>query len=351
MKKTLLAALVVAFVAAGCAEPDPSATDDTTTSTTTLAAEATTTQAPTTDDATETSTPQTTAETTTTEAMESAGADVVDAQAFISSLESAAQPQSARIQGAITMAGIDLPDGTTGDAEILFASAWDEQTGNGAFSMDMSSMMALAEDPGLAGSGFSPEDLAMMEMRQVGDTAYLRFGLFNLLLGAQTPWVSMPADEGVDFSQDLQTVPSDPGAVLETYDGADVSIELVGTETVNGVEADHYRLDFDLSSLAADLTADELAELEASGIFADGVMPVDVWVSTDGYLVRMTMTLDGTGIEAPPGEGFSAMTIAWDVLDIGESITIEVPPTSEVTAIEDLEGLFDLDSFDFGFGV
>ena len=157
----------------------------------------------------------------------------------------------------------------------------------------------------------------------------------------------MPAEEGGDFSQDFETVPSDPAEILKAYEDANVTIENLGTEQVNGVASTHYRLAYDVAALAEELSPEERAELEEAGIFADGVVPIDVWISTDGYLVRMVMEIDGSTVDPPEGEGFESMAIRYDVFDINQPVAIDPPPADQVTPIEDLNGGF---GFDFDFG-
>jgi hypothetical protein len=74
------------------------------------------------------------------------------------------------------------------------------------------------------------------------------------------------------------------------------------------------------------------------------VIPLDLWISDDGFMVRMIMEIDGSGIDAPPEESFDTMTLRYDFFDMNGEVVIEEPPASQVTAIEDLEG------FDLGLG-
>lgn len=88
------------------------------------------------------------------------------------------------------------------------------------------------------------------------------------------------------------------------------SPEYVGEETVNGVATYHYRFDeSDLSSGDSDLR-------EALG---------DIYVSQEyGYVVRMVM--DGSGSVGEDGsEEFDTIQVEMNVVDVGETFTIEVP--------------------------
>ena len=85
-----------------------------------------------------------------------------------------------------------------------------------------------------------------------------------------------------------------------------------------------------------ELSADERAEAEASGLLAIGVLPIDLWITDEGYLVRMILEIDGTEAASPEGE-FESMKLTFDMYDINRPVVIEVPPAGDVTAVEDLD--------------
>jgi hypothetical protein len=85
------------------------------------------------------------------------------------------------------------------------------------------------------------------------------------------------------------------------------------------------------------MSAEDRAHLEASGILAHGVVPLDLWISDAGHLVRMILEIDGSTIESPEGEGFEAMVVRYDAFDINGEVRIEAPPASDVTDVESLE--------------
>jgi hypothetical protein len=326
----------VALILAACGGPGAEGEETTSTAgpTTTLRA-TTTTQATT-----------TTSEATTTTGPETQSDEVASLMASLQ--ESNADLASGRIEGSISMTGMDEDAAGLSEMTILFSTAFDSVNGNASFLMDMSSLadsidaqdLENSEDPfaGMA-AGF----LGEIEFRQIDDRVFLKFPFFTAMFGAETDWVSMPAEEGDEFADTFDAVPSDPSEVLEAYEGAAASLENLGTETVNGLEATHYRITLNAEEM--ELTPEERAELEDSGLFADGIIPMDIWVSEDGYTVRMILEIDGSGIDAPPEEQFETMTIRYDLTDINQEVVIEPPPDSEVTAIEDLEGGF-LGGFD-----
>ena len=338
----LMIVAALALVASACAEGDAGSDETTTTQAATTSSTEAVAETTTTASIAEATTTTAAEATTTSEALESDD----DVEEFLSSLSESAEMVSGRIEGAIEMKGIEAEDAGITDATIVFASAFDSTTGDSSFLMDMSSLAgAIETDPNDPFSDLAAGMVGTMEVRQVGDRAYMQFPFFTLMLGAETEWISMPAEEGGDLSQDFQTVPSDPGEILDAYEDAEVTVENLGAETVNGVSATHYRITYDVGALIAELTPEERAELEESGVFADGVVPIDAWIDAEGYLVRMMMEIDGSTVDAPEGEGFESMSIRYDVFDINQPVTIEPPPQSEVTPIEDLGEGF---NFDFG---
>ncbi|MFP3883386.1 MAG: hypothetical protein ACLFRT_05010 [Actinomycetota bacterium] len=319
----LLAGMALALAACGTSQ------NESPTTTTSAPAETTTTEP-------ESST-TTTAAITTTTASEADGES-----SLLASLDAESTISSARVEGSFEMTGLD--DSTTGVSEgvIVFSSAFDTETGDSEFVMDMSSFMDSVEieddDPFADVAAGMFNEIAF---REVGDTAYVKFPFFTAMLGSETEWVSMPADEGDAFANDFETFPTDPSEIMENFDEEGASIEEVGTETVNGVEATHYRITLDPEAM--DLSAEEEAELADSGILTTGVIPMDIWISEDGYMTRMVMVIDGTGLDSASGEEFETMTMTYNVFDVNAGVVIEEPPADQVTPMEDLEGAFDLE--------
>jgi hypothetical protein len=326
-RRIRVALLCTALTLAGCGTPQQETGEDPALSTTAPPVETTTST-------TMASTTTTTHPATTTTI--TAGDDT--AASILASLDAGTTITSGRIEGSIEMAGLDEATAGVSEAVILFSTSFDTVSGDNSFSMDMSSLAGSIEtDESDPFSGLAAGMLGEMEARQIGDRVFLRFPFFTAMLGSDTDWVSMPADQGQEFTSGFETMPTDPNEVLGEFGDAGATVDDLGVETVNGVEATHYRISLDTGEM--DLTPSEKADLEASGLFVDGVIPLDLWISDDGYMVRMVMEIDGSGIDAPPEESFDTMTLRYDLFDINGDIVIEEPPASEVTAVEDLEGL------------
>ena len=135
-----------------------------------------------------------------------------------------------------------------------------------------------------------------------------------------------------------------PAAILAAIKDA-ISVDEVGPDTVDGVDATHYRATVDLVKLLpsiAELSPDaptdadmQEAEDQLKKLGLD-TLPIELWVDGDGYLKQVHFALDLSTI-APdrPGASFS---ITLTLSDIGEDISIDVPPASQVTDLTDLLG-------------
>ncbi len=291
-----------------------------------------------------TAAPATTTTTQPTPSTTAASAATSDFKALIARVEAVGESTSSRIEGSMQMIGLSTTEGTNGDATIPFSAAYDSETGNSSFSVDTAAAAAItpADDDGLAGM----EDLlGTVELREIGDRSYIKFGFFNMMFGAQTEWISMPREEGAEFGDDLtEGFLTDPTELLEAYADADTQVEEIGRETVNSVETTHFVINIDTRSLLAQMSEEERAELEANAPVHTGTFSMEVWLSDEGYLVRMVMDVDGSMVEAvEPGETFERMIFTFDVVDIGRPITIEPPPASEVTPIEAFTGVFEIE--------
>lgn len=334
MKKLVTIAIVaLALVASGCAEADSVAGEIAASK---PAAETTTTTPPAPPTTTTTSTtPAPVPEDTTTTVVESG--ELTEVDALLASIKTDAELTSARVEGTISVTGLEGQESDPSEVTLVFSTAFDASTGDSSMLMDTSSVIAgLPEDSEDPMAELGAAMLGEMEFRQIGDRAYVRAEFFNMMFGSETKWISMPADDGAEFSTGLESTPTDPHQVLSAYEGAAATVDKFGVETVNGASASHYRISVDATGFMDELSAEERAEVEASGLLAIGVLPIDLWITEEGYLVRMILEIDGTGAASPEGE-FESMKLTFDMYDINRSVVIEAPPAGEVTAVEDLD--------------
>ncbi len=322
MKRRLLISAVLAVVVAACggqAEDTTTSAADTTAATTPETTVATTVDT--------TAAPDTTSAPSTTES--SGGGLSGDLAALQAALATSAEATPARVEGVMIFEG----DGET--AEMPFTVLTDAATGNMAMTMDFSALGAGADDEmaGMAGM------LGEIEMRQIGDTVYLKFPFFTALMGAETEWVSMPAEEGSDLAEmGSEAAPSNPSSFLEAFSKAEGTVEELGTEEIRGISTTHFRVTVEEGWQEA-LSPEELAELEEQGGLPDESFPLDLWVDGDGLVQRMAIT----GEETDDATGTTGvMTMIFDFFDFGQSVTIEPPPADQVTSMEELEQAFGL---------
>ncbi len=248
----------------------------------------------------------------------------------LAAFDQATDSNSGRMEGSLTMVGINGFPG--GILEMPFNGAF-ARNGDYSFALDMS---GLAE---ASGEEVPPEFAVMlgeMEIRQIGDTSYIRYPFFSMFLGLETEWLAAPVDEGSQLTDGLGFVtPSRPTDILGGFANADATITDLGRESVNGLDTTHYRVLFDTESLYALATPEELAELEAGGI-PDVELPMDVWITDSGILTRFVMDVAGSGFESDGGESFERMVVTYDLFDLGADIDVPAPPASEVTDADEL---------------
>lgn len=345
MKRLTFVVIALAVVTAACAtDGSRDFADDTGGSVTTVTTVTTVTSEPDeTTSSTVDSTTTTTSTTTSTTTVAPASSEAPTFDALLTSLAQAPDLTSARIEGSISITGLDPEASGVADAEILFGSAFDLSSGDSTFLMDMSS---LADADNAADDAFGFDELAEpFEVRTIDGRAYVRFPLFTDMLGIETQWLSMPADESVTMTEGFSMSPQDPNDLLADYEGAEASVEVLGRETVNEVAATHYRITVNTAYLVEQMTPEERAEIGDSIHFADGMVSMDLWTTDSGFVVRLVVEIDASEVEPLPGGEFDRITVQYDLFDVNAPISVVAPRASEVTSIEDLEAAwgFDLD--------
>lgn len=330
MRKLLSLAFALVMLVAACGgSNDDTGTDSGTTttvatessdvsSTTTLGAETTTSSATETTQA---------AETTTTGA---SGGDA--AAALQAALANSADATSGRMEGTMAMSGVT---GASGDVTMKFSGEFDNTTGNSSFILDMSDLANAAPTDETIPAGMG-DLFGEMEIRTIGDTAYMRFGLFSML-GITTDWVSMPATDAGGMASSFGAGPTNPEDLMKAWgDAAWSNVEDLGNETVRGVNTTHYRAVVDVAAMMEGADAAAQSELESLGSLPD-TMPLEFWLGDDNVMHKMVMQFDGSG---DPANGFGSMTMTWELYDFGADISIEAPPADQVTDGSDLAGMF-----------
>lgn len=173
----------------------------------------------------------------------------------------------------------------------------------------------------------------------VGDAIYMKIPQLSSMLGGKQ-WgelkLSSMGSMGSTYQSMLDSVKNtDPTQQLEPL-LASGDLRKVGTETVDGVQADHYSGTVDvateLNSVQAtkNLTAAQLAQLK-SMLQEAGVSKetFDVWITSDGLLVRQTVSATTS---AGPTKTDMHMS------DWGKPVSISAPPADQVADISSLGG-------------
>lgn len=332
MRKFVILLFVFALLTAACGGDDSGSSSDTATTTTATAATETTAATATTAATETTAAPETTqaTETTTTQAGES-----VESAAFYAALEKSTEIQSGRVEGTMTMRGVEGLDAGS-EVSMGFSGEFDNTTGNSSFTMDLSDLAGAMPE----GEEIPPEFSDMfgeMEIRTIGDTSYMKFGFFSML-GVGTEWVSMPAEDAGTAASSFGAGPTNPMEFMGAWSQAGTEVESLGSEDVRGASTTHYRVTIDVDAMveaADDMAVEDLDSLGAT--FPGGTMPVDFWVGDDGNVYRVVMEIDGS---TDASNGFSSLTMLWEMYDQGATITIEPPPADQVTDSAALGGMF-----------
>ncbi len=241
--------------------------------------------------------------------------------------------------------GLPQFDGEAVLFEMEAAIAGDGSRGRLMF--DFGSVMASASAEDLAGLGAAVEMFSEpIEMRFVDDTVYVSSGFVGWLLPIDTPWVAFSAEAGgagdsIGFSMDTFSV----SELMMVLRGLDAEPEVVGTELVDGVETSHVRGQFSAARLAElggefDLADFDFGDFSPSGLGGLDVdlMDVDVWIDEDDFVRRLRFGVDDLAEldAATPAGAFFAFTI--DFNDIGQPVSVDAPPASDVTVLDNLFG-------------
>jgi hypothetical protein len=183
-----------------------------------------------------------------------------------------------------------------------------------------------------------------------GSVIYVKAPMLASFIHATTPWIkldpsTLPGSEGGSLG--AATAAANPAAILAAIKDA-MTVQEMGTDPIDGSDATHYRATIDLvkllpllAAMAPDTPTDAdlqhaKDQLEKLGMQS---LPIDLWVDGDGYLKQMQLALDlGKMDPNHPGTSFS-LTLTFS--DIGGDISIEVPPSSQVTDIGDLRKSFE----------
>ncbi|HUF31800.1 MAG TPA: hypothetical protein VMN58_01175 [Acidimicrobiales bacterium] len=202
--------------------------------------------------------------------------------------------------------------------------------------------MTMEMDIESEGDGLSGSFGMSMDMRSDGQRSAIELSMLGRTTSmlASTDIIYLPTVGGegwvayrmpdVDTAATSMFRGADPLAMLNAMSSRH-PVELVGHETIDGIDATHYRVRNDVSGLLKDTVSSEsqLEAIERLGFGALPTMTVDAWIDADGMMRRMDMGIDAAG---------STLTMVMRIYDVEESAEITIPT--------DAEGPFDVDPSD-----
>lgn len=228
---------------------------------------------------------------------------------------------------------LDMDTPGTGGVSVDSEGAFDNETGRGRITMDMTESFAnTGADESL------PEGAGIMEMIVDGGTTYVKSPLYSMMGGGDEEWMRIDTEELTDTSSLGGGQAVDPAEFLRFLEAAGGEIEEVGTEEVRGVETTHLRTTLDLRKMLEEASDEERAELEedleglGAGAGAFTSLPTEAWVDEDGYVRRFTMTFDFSHV-ADEMDGVS-MVFTVELFDFNEPVDIEIPDPSVVGELD-----------------
>lgn len=258
--------------------------------------------------------------------------------ALNAALANSAAIASGRMEGVFEIVGIKgVPAGAPAVA-LTFSGAFDTNAGTSSFVMDMSDFANV-----VPADEVPPEfaDLfGVIEVRQIGDTSYMRFPFFSSFLGVETDWISFPTEEQSATDGLAPVTPVNPSEFLNIFQSVGASVSEVGTEEIRGEETVHYVVLFDMADLIRQSDPEQLAELENLGPLPFDELPMDIWISEDGLVHRFEIVFDAASVGAAPDDGFERMVMRFDMFDHGLPVDIQPPPDDDVTDAGELVGFF-----------
>ena len=148
------------------------------------------------------------------------------------------------------------------------------------------------------------------------DALYVRPDGFGAALGDAlgTPWVKVDLTELTSMLPGTAEVPAvDPAELLDRLRAEGIEVSEVGREAVRGVDTTHYRAEVPATTAGHEL----------------GAATIDVWIDDDGLIRRVDLHSE---------DGVDARV---ELLDLGQPVSIETPPSDQVTDLGDLAGLLE----------
>ncbi len=255
------------------------------------------------------------------------------ASVLAQTLDPANQANSGRFTGTLDMDGTG-DDGAPLVMSISFEGSYDLAAEATSMTMDMSGMAAaMGAEPSTAGMGDLMGD--PMQLIVIGDTGWMKWGLFSMMGGSADKWIEMDSGEVSGMTEGFGAgSATNPTEFLRKLENANADIEEVGTETIRGVETTHYRAVVDMAELQASLPPDQAAELEQTMGAGVNALPMEFWIGDDGLVYRWTTTMDMSGMA--DAAGIDTLSMTYEMFDYGQDVGIVAPDPSLVVSGDSL---------------
>jgi LppX_LprAFG lipoprotein len=178
---------------------------------------------------------------------------------------------------------------------------------------------------------FLAEEVVLKEVRLIGPTTYMRWAIKG-----KEYWIKDEAAETGSHPNDLLIPlpgsPTKPTDVLERVLAASDGTEVLGTDTVRGVETTRYRARVDLEKLVKELPPSERRQDDVVEMSGAGFVPVELWIDDESRLRRITIALTAYGGEE---------TTSVELYDYGVQVDVEPPSGEELMSQEEFDKLID----------
>ena len=170
---------------------------------------------------------------------------------------------------------------------------------------------------------------------------YMRWPALSALFGAQTDWISFPADDAIESSFNSSELLGSPELLDELASIG--SVTNLGTEQLHGVSTTHYEALIDYGTAYASLNSGAPVPLEAPDATAlTGLsIPLGLWIDEDGLVRRMSMEFDTASLGLPAQELADApgsISLQFDILEVGGTVVVQAPPPADVTDMTGIDG-------------
>jgi hypothetical protein len=225
---------------------------------------------------------------------------------------------------AIAAAAVKSARAGSVEADFEIAGAGVNGSGSGVFNTGASRTGQLSMKVSVNGVAVPIDSVVTGNVLYMRSSLFTRFGVSGGKQWIKVDLGKLAQQQGVDLSSLANANPT-PASALEYLRGA-THVRKVGTDSIQGADATHYKVSVDLERAAARSSGSERRSLrrlmQASGVKK---LPVDVWIDAKGYLRKV--------VYAQPAWNGVAVRVAMELHDYGPPVTVKPPPASSVTDV------------------